>query len=86
MKIKRFKLNALSAEGLRQKEMNAIVGGQTCGCSCYYANAGGSSANCNSGANYSAGIDHSPVGCNDYLTVNGEFIPSSIQLNESYPF
>lgn len=27
MKIKRFKLNALSAEGLRQKEMNAIIGG-----------------------------------------------------------
>ena len=27
MKFKRFKLNALSAEGLRQKEMDAIVGG-----------------------------------------------------------
>ena len=27
MKIKRFKVNALSAEGHRQKKRNAIVGG-----------------------------------------------------------
>lgn len=30
MKIKRFKLNALSKESLRQKEMSAIVGGTSC--------------------------------------------------------
>ena len=86
MKIKRFKLNALSAEGLRQKEMNSIVGGKSCGCSCYYANTGGSSSNCNSGANYAAGIGHSPVGCNDYITVDGKFIDPPIHLDESYPF
>lgn len=53
MKFKRFKLNALSAEGLKQKEMNAIVGGNTCGCSCAYANYGGSSTSDNKNANYS---------------------------------
>lgn len=31
MKIKCFKLNALSAEGLRLKEMNAIIGGRAWG-------------------------------------------------------
>lgn len=36
MKLKRFRLNALSAETLRQKEMNAIVGGNSCGCGCAY--------------------------------------------------
>ena len=53
MKIKRFKLNELSANELRQKEMNAIVGGKDpCGCSCAYAGNGGSSANDNMHANY----------------------------------
>lgn len=56
MKIKRIKLNALSAEGLRQKEMNAIVGGtRICSCSCYYANSGGSSSSDNKNANYALG-------------------------------
>ncbi|WP_082231322.1 TIGR04149 family rSAM-modified RiPP [Segatella buccae] len=63
MKIKRFKLNALSAEGLRQKEMNAIIGGNSCGCSCAYANSGGSSTSANMSANY--GYDtSSSYGCN----------------------
>ncbi len=39
MKIKRFKLSDLSANEIRQKEMNAIIGGSYCGCGCqYYAN------------------------------------------------
>lgn len=55
MKIKRFKLNAISAEGLQQKEMNAIVGGNTCNCGCAYANQGGSSTYDNMNANYGYG-------------------------------
>jgi len=43
MKILRITLNALSAESLRQKEMDAIIGGKSCGCSCYWENQGGSS-------------------------------------------
>jgi len=85
MKIKKIKLNALSSEALRQKEMDTIVGGKTCMCSCYYVNAGGSASNTNSGANYAAGIDHSPVGCNNYITVDGTFIDPNIKLDESYP-
>ncbi len=68
MKIKRFKLNlrnALSAESLRQKEMSAIMGGKSCGCSCYYANNGGSSSNDNNMANYNYGYSSSE-GCNQY--------------------
>ena len=63
MKIKLFKLNALSAEGLRQKEMNAIVGGNSCGCSCAYEGQGGSSTSANMYANYDINIQ-SPYGCN----------------------
>lgn len=56
MKIKRFKLNALSGEQLRQKEMNAIIGGDTCGCGCLYAGrSGGSSTADNQNANYKKG-------------------------------
>lgn len=65
MKIKRFKLNALSAEGLRQKEMNAIVGAKSCSCSCYWADRGGSSINDNNMANYKHGYE-SKHGCNQF--------------------
>lgn len=66
MRIKRFKLNALSAESLRQKEMNAIIGGKSCGCSCYWANQGGSSVNDNNMANYHIGVDYSQHGCSPF--------------------
>ena len=73
MKIKRFKLNALSAEGLRQKEMNAIMGGtRMCSCSCYWADQGGSSSDVNKSANYNLGSDggESIHGCNQYFYTN----------------
>lgn len=66
MKIKRFKLNALSAEGLRLKEMNAIVGGNCCGCSCAYANRGGSSTEDNREANFKSDTT-STYGCNQSM-------------------
>ena len=65
MKFKRFKLNALSAEGLRQKEMNAIVGGNSCSCSCYWAEKGGSSINDNNMANHKYNYE-SVHGCNQF--------------------
>lgn len=43
MKIKRFKLNALSAETLQRKELSFIVGGDTCGCGCLFAGQPGGS-------------------------------------------
>lgn len=87
MKIKRFKLNALSAERLRQKEMCTLVGGVTiCSCSCYYANSGGSSSNDNSGANYKIGNGaYSTVGCNQYVMVDGYPTLPSPQLDETVP-
>lgn len=71
MKIKRFKLNALSAEGLRQKEMNAIIGGKSCSCSCYWAGKGGSSIDDNNMANYKCNYA-SVHGCNQF-TYDDEF-------------
>ena len=65
MKIKRFKLNALSAEGLRQKEMNAIVGRKSCKCSCYWYGQGGSPSGTNTYANYGFG-GQSGQGCNQF--------------------
>ena len=70
MKIKRFKLNALSAEGLRQKEMNAIVGGNSCGCSCAYEGKGGSSTSANMYANYDLNTQSS-YGCNQIMKDGG---------------
>ena len=37
--------------------MNAIVGGNNCGCSCYYANNAGSALEDNMIANYSYGYE-----------------------------
>ncbi len=66
MKAKRFKLSALSAESLRQKEMGAIMGGTSCTCSCYYADEpGGSPSGTNTYANYENGYQ-STEGCNEY--------------------
>lgn len=63
MKLKRFRLNALSAETLRQKEMNAIVGGNSCGCGCAYEDRGGSSFANNMNANYKNGYTSNNI-CN----------------------
>ena len=53
MKIRRFKLNTLSAETLQMKEMNVIIGGaDSCGCACAYEGMGGSSFSDNTNANY----------------------------------
>ncbi len=65
MKIKRLKLNVISAESLRQKEMNAIVGGKSCACSCYWEGRGGSSINDNNMANYRINAE-SKHGCNQF--------------------
>ena len=73
MKLKRFKLNALSAEELRQKEMDALIGGNSCSCSCYWRKKGGSSLNANNMANYQSNYS-STHGCNQftYDDDNGE--------------
>ncbi|MGM9674847.1 MAG: TIGR04149 family rSAM-modified RiPP [Bacteroidaceae bacterium] len=50
MKIKRLKLNALSAEGLRQKEMDAIIGGEfVCGCGCLFEGTPGGATTADNG-------------------------------------
>ena len=60
--MKKIKLNALAAQTLSQIEMNAVKGGTaTCGCSCYYANSGGSSTMDNGYANRATGLK-SPKG------------------------
>ena len=78
MKFKRFKLNALSAEGLRNKEMTAIIGGtRICTCSCYWAGQGGSIADDNKNANYAIGDygGESSQGCNQYMKADIGYIP-----------
>lgn len=56
MKIKRFKLNAISAETLQQKEMSTIMGGEfICGCGCLFeGQPGGSTTAANMNANKSS--------------------------------
>jgi len=71
MKIKKIKLNALSSEVLRQKEMDAIVGGKSCGCSCAYEGRGGSNSSANMYANYNLGISSS-YGCNQ-VTLDDQY-------------
>ncbi len=66
--MKKLKLNALAKKNLSELEMNQVRGGDCCGCSCYYADNGGSSIDANGSANNKAGL-HSPKGKNDaYVT------------------
>lgn len=65
MKIKQLKLSRLSERELKEKEMNAILGGNSCSCSCYWEGRGGSSINDNNMANYK--LDTSSIhGCNQF--------------------
>lgn len=66
MKLNRIRLNALSESILRDKEMNAIFGGGTCSCSCYFENKGGSPDGTNMAANGAFGYD-SEHGCNQLI-------------------
>jgi hypothetical protein len=55
----------------KNQEKNSLRGGQSCTCSCYYANSGGSSIEGNKNANYGSGYS-STSGCNAYWKVNRE--------------
>ncbi|MCI2082673.1 MAG: TIGR04149 family rSAM-modified RiPP [Bacteroidales bacterium] len=50
--MKSLKLNCLEKNNLSNKEMSAIIGGNTCGCGCH----GSSSIEANAEANYQLGI------------------------------
>ncbi|MCI1779802.1 MAG: TIGR04149 family rSAM-modified RiPP [Bacteroidales bacterium] len=66
--MKKLKLTNLENNNLSEKEMNNLRGGNwTCGCSCYYANSGGSSSGDNADANADIGPGaHSRQGNNQY--------------------
>jgi natural product precursor len=53
--MKNLKLNTLAQNAMKEKEMHQIKGGAGCGCSCYYANSGGSSSADNGCANSAHG-------------------------------
>ncbi|RGX80594.1 TIGR04149 family rSAM-modified RiPP [Bacteroides stercorirosoris] len=81
MRLKKLKLNALSEAGLKDKEMNALKGGNCCTCSCYWeGKPGGSSSSDNSSANVNIGDNggHSSEGCNQYFECNDS--------NDEWPF
>lgn len=74
MKLRKIKLSDLSDAGLKDKELNALrggVSGEYCGCSCYWADKGGSSIADNSDANWDQG-SISMQGCSQYATAGFE--------------
>jgi hypothetical protein len=70
MKLKRLKLSDSSDKSLKDKEMNALKGGNCCNCSCYWEDKGGSSVEDNTSANYSFN-GTSEHGCNEYTECDG---------------
>lgn len=70
MKLKRLNLSDLSDKSLKDKEMNALKGGNCCNCSCYWEDKGGSSVEDNTSANYSFN-GTSEHGCNEYTECDG---------------
>lgn len=71
MKLKRLKLSDLSDKSLKDKEMNALRGGNCCTCSCYWEDRGGSSSSDNSSSNYQFD-GYSTEGCNEYVKCDEE--------------
>ena len=68
--LKKIKLNGLNDAELRDREMDALNGGdRTCGCGCNYEGSGGSTTHNNGTANYKLGtsgghsISGPPVVC-----------------------
>ena len=54
--LKKIKLNGLNDAELRDREMDALNGGdRTCGCGCNYEGSGGSTTHNNGTANYKIG-------------------------------
>lgn len=66
MKLKKLKLSTLSETIMKDKEMNGLKGGNSCGCSCYWEGQGGSSVDDNAEANYTLGNGESKNGCNEF--------------------
>ena len=54
-KISKLKLNEISNDSLSTRQMRTIKGGNTCTCSCYWADRGGSSSYDNCFANHDLG-------------------------------
>jgi natural product precursor len=69
-KLAKLRLRTLNEQYLAEKQMNALKGGQTCFCSCYWAGQGGSSSIDNRNANYNlaseGGYYKSEHGCNQH--------------------
>ncbi|MFA8435697.1 MAG: TIGR04149 family rSAM-modified RiPP [Marinifilaceae bacterium] len=59
--MKKLKLNHLSKDELKNKEMSLTQGGSHCGCGCHYKEKGGSGTYTNGNYNY-AGGQHSKGG------------------------
>ncbi|MDR1581956.1 MAG: TIGR04149 family rSAM-modified RiPP [Prevotellaceae bacterium] len=83
-KLGKLKLNALNEQDLKEKQMNALRGGQICYCSCYWENvpnSNGSSTSDNRSANYNSGY-YSQHGCNQYANVDG-YTYTCLNCNEN---
>lgn len=57
--MKSLKVNQIEKARLSKTEMAYVTGGESCGCACRYANAGGASTASNKNANAASGL-HSP--------------------------
>ena len=68
--MKKLKLNSLSTQSLERRELDAVKGGTSCGCSCYHANNNGSSIANNRNANYKDDLV-SKEGCNQHYAIDG---------------
>ena len=64
--MKKLKLTTLSEAILKDKETKAVLGGNCCGCSCYWENNKGSSVEDNRNANYKLDTTSSE-GCGQYV-------------------
>jgi natural product precursor len=82
-KLQKLRLNVLNEQDLKEKQMNALRGGNTCYCSCYWEGNTGSSTADNRTYNYNSGYS-SVNGCNQ-SRVDGSSYTYYPYANESNP-
>lgn len=77
VKIQRIKLTRLECNELQEREMRNLVGGQSCGCGCHYAESQGGSAirdNMNANSAYGYTSYGGDVTCSVYDPDSGGYL------------
>jgi natural product precursor len=84
-KLSKLKLNIFREQDIAEKQMNALRGGSTCGCSCYWQGNTGANSDDNMSFNFNSEY-HSTQGCNQFVETDYSYTyyPHANEDNPGY--